>query len=196
MLDDTSHAYLHAITTGNTSEADRLGHILDVATQLEQQHTISLAVAAHDYADVGIAVFPLRPTGKTPLTRNGFKNATTDQVQISDWWAQWPDANIGIPTGHQFDVIDIDGPPGLATMYNGDQALADELTILGIALTSRDGGRHLYVPATGNGNKAALYPGVDYRGTGGYVVAPPSIGANGRRYTWTRNLTTPVAAAA
>ena len=29
-----------------------------------------------------------------------------------------------------------------------------------------------------------VVPGVDVRGDGGYVVAPPSVHASGRRYTW------------
>jgi hypothetical protein len=46
------------------------------------------------------------------------------------------------------------------------------------------GGRHLYVAPSGDGNAANFRPGLDYRGAGGYVVAPPSIGPNGKRYDW------------
>ena len=68
-------------------------------------------------------------------------------------------------------------------------AYVDQLTIVGIALTSRNAGRHLYIRAMeGRGNKANIYPGVDYRGSGGYVVAPPSMGANGRRYQWLQQI--------
>jgi hypothetical protein len=49
------------------------------------------------------------------------------------------------------------------------------------------GGCHLYVAATGAGNRARLLPGVDWRGAGGYVVAPPSLHASGERYRWTRS---------
>ena len=35
--------------------------------------------------------------GKHPLTENGFKNATRDEATIQVWWAESPDANIGIP---------------------------------------------------------------------------------------------------
>ncbi len=198
MLDDTSTAYTAALTRGDHDEAERLGRVLDIATQLEQRQrdTVDLHAAALDYAQQGIAGFPLRPRDKRPLTGHGFKDATTDPGQITAWWTATPDANIGVPTGHTFDVVDIDGTEGLAALYNGDPAAVDSLTILGVAMTSRDGGRHLYVPSTGRGNGTQWWPGVDYRGLGGYVVAPPSIGANGRRYTWTQPLNVAQAAAA
>jgi hypothetical protein len=199
MLDDTSRAYLAAIEAGDDATVDHFTHILDVADELERQRraAVRLADAAHGYAERGVPVFPIQPGGKKPLSAHGFKDATVDHAQIDGWWRQWPDANIGVPTGGTFDVIDIDGLEGVAAMYGGDVPLIDSVTVLGVAFTSRDGGRHLYVPAVpGATNKAALYPGVDYRGAGGYVVAPPSIGTNGRRYQWVRPLTLTVGAVA
>jgi hypothetical protein len=45
---------------------------------------------------------------------------------------------------------------------------------LGTVSTPRPGGLHVYVRASGHGNRAGMLPGVDYRGLGGYVLAPPS----------------------
>ena len=56
----------------------------------------SLLAAALDDARRGIPVFPCHPADKRPLTRNGFKDATTDEQQIRAWWQQWPDALIGM----------------------------------------------------------------------------------------------------
>ena len=60
------------------------------------------------YAELGYAVFPCAPGRKTPLTRHGFQEATTDANQIERWWQQHPAANIAIAT-QGLVVIDIDG---------------------------------------------------------------------------------------
>lgn len=190
-MDDASLAYTNAILHADTADADRLGAMLDVATTLEQaqrNHPGRIRHAAHIYANLGIPVFPIIPRGKRPLTAHGFKDATVDHAQIDAWWDATPDANLAYPTGILFDVVDIDGPTGLAQLYNGEEAVIDSLTVLGVALTSRDAGRHIYIPPTGEGNGTSWWPQVDYRGLGGYVVAPPSIGGNGRRYEWVRHL--------
>lgn len=187
MLDPTSLDWLDAYQRGDQQEVERLGVLLNIADRLEQQRRhdpAALYHAARDYAAAGIPVFPCQPRGKRPLSDHGFKDASCDPDQISAWWMTWPDANIATPTGITFDVVDIDGREGITAVYNGEHALVDDLTVLGVALTSRDAGRHLYVPPTGRGNATAILPGVDYRGTGGYVVVPPSVGANGRVYTW------------
>jgi hypothetical protein len=50
------------------------------------------------------------------------------------------------------------------------------------------GGWHLLYAPTGLGNRVGLLPGVDWRGHGGVIVAPPSIHASGRAYRWVRPL--------
>ena len=65
------------------------------------------ASKALDLADVGVAVFPCAPS-KAPLTKHGYKDASTDPVQVRDWWHQLPGALIGVPCGKHFVVIDCD----------------------------------------------------------------------------------------
>lgn len=187
-LDSTSRAYVAAVMAGDDNLAGRLGTVLDTADALDRardQRPTRLRDAALAYAADGVAVFPLRPRGKQPLTAHGFHDATTGAAQVAAWWAATPDANIGLPTGLTFDVIDIDGRDGLLAM------VADRhgLDVIARATTTRPAGHHWYVPVAGHGNRTALIPGVDYRGTGGYVVAPPSIGATGRAYRWLTPLT-------
>lgn len=159
-------------------EADR--RLADKRARLARPE--ALLVAARWYAGHHIAVFPCEPGGKRPLTRNGFKDATTDLEQIERWWAATPQANIGLPTGRRFDVIDIDGPDG----YRSFGLMREEgilPPVLAWAATPR-GGQHAYILPTGDGNAANVRPGVDYRGRGGYVIAAPSIGPTGARYDW------------
>jgi hypothetical protein len=149
------------------------------------------AASALWYAEVaGLRVFPLQAGSKVPWRgSNGCKGATADSEQIRAWWTEAPESNIGIATGHLVDVIDIDGPPGVKTWAE----IKDDLPpILGHVSTPRPGGNHLYVAATeGRGNKAGIFPGIDYRGAGGYVVAPPSVIRDGDHpgdYRWIRPL--------
>lgn len=133
-------------------------------------------------------VFPLVARGKKPLTTNGFHDATCDADQIRAWWARWPDANLGTPTGAAgcgFDVVDLDGDAGLARQTE----FAAELDVRAIAFTPGDGvkrkpGRHLYVPASGDGCLNGFADGCDYKGIGGYCCLPPSVALHGVRYAW------------
>lgn len=142
-----------------------------------------LADSAVWYADqYGWAVFPLIPGGKTPATPNGFKDATTDTGQIRRWWQQNPNYNIGLPTGGLFDVVDVDVPEG--TFSWADLRDSGSCPDIHGWVATPSGGWHVYVQPTGIGNKAGWVLGVDFRGAGGYVVAPPSVLSehDGRRY--------------
>ena len=149
-----------------------------------------LLAAALNYARLGIPVFPLPPGSKQPYPGSrGFKDATTDVDQIKAWWTRAPESNIGIATGRMVDVIDLDGPQGVESW----QAVSGT-PVVGVVSTPRPGGRHLYVMATGKVCATGLFPGVDFRGTGGYVVAPPSTYDGDAdhpyqgQYVWVREL--------
>jgi Bifunctional DNA primase/polymerase, N-terminal len=134
---------------------------------------------ALEYAGRGIPVFPCQPHGKRPLTEHGFKDASTDADVIREWWSveRWCDANIGIPTGVAFDVLDVDSAGALAEL-----ALHGDLGFTPIVRTGR-GVQFLFEP-TGLGNRAGVIPEVDWRGIGGYVIAVPSLHASGVEYAW------------
>jgi hypothetical protein len=143
-----------------------------------------LDAAVYYAGHLGWPIFPLKTGEKVPATRNGLHDATTDLEQILAWWDTNPWLNIGIATGHAFDVVDIDAPAG----FEGYAQLTEEAgarpQILAAAHTANSG-RHLLVAPTGRGNFAGLRPGVDFRGAGGYIVAPPSrLAPDGRPYTW------------
>jgi Bifunctional DNA primase/polymerase, N-terminal len=94
-----------------------------------------------------------------------------------------PHANIGLATGYAFDVLDVDGPAGAHAI----QTLAAEhgLHSSGPLVRTGGGGWHFYLAPIGLGNAHPVgLEHVDWRGRGGYVVAPPSRHASGRPYQW------------
>lgn len=171
-------------TAIDQGDADAIAALEPIIDQLDTHAKVSLEEAALWYAEQGLHIFPLSPGSKIPFKgTGGFRDATTDPEMIRAWWSGGnPRANIGIATGHLVDVIDIDGPAGQQSrVANWDMLTA--IPALGKVTTPRAGGMHIYVPASGRGNKAGLLPGIDYRGLGGYVVAPPSVNDQGQ-YTW------------
>lgn len=147
-----------------------------------QKPSVTLHQAALWYVDMGLRVFPLGQGSKIPFKGSrGCLDATNDAGRINDWWTATPDANIGLATGHLVDVVDIDGPGGQKSRaQHWDQIFAAiEADQVAKVSTPRPGGMHIWVPATGEGNSTNIVPSVDYRGLGGYVVAPPSVIAPG-----------------
>lgn len=165
----------HLMAAGRTQEAMALAEWLDDQPTRPRP---TLGGSALWYAEHGLPVFPLQPLSKKPFhgTR-GVKEATTDLDTVVSWWREHPNANIGLATGHGVDVIDFDG---LEAHVSWGENAPDRESYGGIVLatvsTPRPGGLHVYVPTpeAQPGNRANLVPRVDYRGLGGYVVAPPS----------------------
>lgn len=147
--------------------------------------------AALTYAVLyGWPVFPIIPQGKKPATATGFKEATRDPAIIAQWWDRNPEYNIGIATGAGNDgifVIDLD--ENAEKGVSGIKTLMDYETVHGAlpaTITSQTprGGRHLLFRSDSDVKcKTGISPGVDIRGSGGYIVVPPSV-VNGKEYRW------------
>jgi len=161
-------------------------------------------LAAHQYADAGWPVFPARPGGKEPLIPSahpagdpqarqcrgecgreghGLHDAVTSHQQISRWWSRTPDANVAIATGAPGpDVLDIDvhtsgaGWPALNRLKRAGLVPAPTAII-----RTPSGGAHLYFRGSDQRNGSLPRHHLDHRGTGGYVIAPPST-TGGRAY--------------
>lgn len=178
---------LHAaLAVEDLDEFDRLAALIEeMAAQRRDRLAApgALASSAAWYAAQGVDIFPVQPGGKVPMPGLRWRDqATTNAHQIAAWWRAWPQANIGMPTGLRWDVVDVDGPPG----YQSFGLLREQGRLpetIGRSATPR-GGMHVFVGITGSGNAAGYCPGLDYRGLGGYVVLPPSWGPNGRQYEW------------
>ncbi len=144
---------------------------------------------AQSCARFGLRVFPCKPKGKAPATAHGCKDASADPGQIAAWWDGAYLYNVAIATGGGIVVLDVDVNHN-AGKY-GDETLAElerqhgPLPETWMCLTG-GGGIHYYFacddPALTVGTGFA--PGLDYRGAGGYVIAPPSTHESGREYVW------------
>jgi hypothetical protein len=161
--------------------------------------------AALDYASRGLPVFPVYPLvevrgrfackcrctircespGKHPMTRHGLKDATADAAVVRQRWYCAPDANVGIACSAECCVLDVD------PRHGGDVALAElerQHGLLPVTWTAKTGGggwHHFFRPQHEIRNSAGtIGAGLDIRGTGGYVVAPPSRHVSGNYYEW------------
>lgn len=147
--------------------------------------------AAHQYAEHGWPVFPC--AGKNPAIPkrqggNGFKDATTDPTVIDRMWGRFPGANIGLRTGQAsgLAVLDIDPRHGGTNALNRIETERGCLPGTLMSQTGSGGLHMLYKWAPGIGCGVNLWgPGLDLRGEGGYIIAPPSTHPDtGKPYTW------------
>jgi hypothetical protein len=134
--------------------------------------------AALAYAAIGWPIFPCQPGAKTPATAHGFKNATTDPDVIRSWWSAEPALNVAIATGWPGpDVLDVDDrESGTGWAAFGRLKRAGLLAGAQMLVRTRSGGLHVYF--AGSDQRNAAYIGganLDFRATGGYVLAPPSF---------------------
>lgn len=145
---------------------------------------------ALEYAAYGWAVFPLLPRSKAPATPNGFHDAVKEAEAVKALWGTRTNFNIGIATGEisAFWVLDIDPD------HNGDKSLEEWENKYGslpetLISNTGGGGKHYFfkipsgivIPCS----VGKLAPGIDTRGNGGYIAAPPSIHPSGVQYTFT-----------
>ena len=127
--------------------------------------------AALKLADAGMPVFPCR-ADKTPTTPHGFKNAVTDSATVRELWRQRPGPLIGVPTDavSGINLLDLDFPrhPESQTWYDQNRHRLPVTRTHG-TLSS---GLHLlfkHDPSV-RGSAGKIVPGVDTRGSGGYLI--------------------------
>jgi len=140
--------------------------------------------AALWYTELGFAVFPCAPGRKIPLTEHGFKDATTDSDQITNWWKCNPDANVAIRTDGML-VLDIDGADNQWLASDPDRL--QELATAPTSLTPRGGRHHFFRQPVGrawHNTASRLAERIDTRANGGFVLVAPSE-VDGNRYEWT-----------
>jgi hypothetical protein len=125
--------------------------------------------------------------GKHPRVAGGLNAATVDGAQVEAWWSRWPIANVGVRTGAASGLVVIDIDPAHGGTESLERLVAQhgELPEGRVVRTGSDG-RHLYFLHPGglvhNDAGRRLGPGLDIRGDGGYVIAPPSTHTSGGRY--------------
>jgi len=134
----------------------------------------------------GMHVFPCRPRDKRPAVARGVLEATTDLDVIRNWWRQEPEFNVAVATGRRSGifVLDLDNENAeselrkIEAQHGSQQATVEVITARGRDIYFR-------MPNAVVRNSAGkIAPGIDVRGDGGYVLAPPSIHPSGRRYAW------------
>jgi hypothetical protein len=140
------------------------------------------------YARYGWPVFPCQPGSKQPATRHGFRDATTDPGQIRSWWDRQQDANVAIATGLPGpDVLDVDQHGLAGNGFTACHRLAAAGLLNGVSavVVTPGGGLHLYFAGSRQPSGRLPRQHLDFRATGGYVLAPPSQ-VSGRHYRLVR----------
>jgi hypothetical protein len=138
--------------------------------------------AALAYLDLGFNVMPVNPKTKRPYKE--WLHLQTERVEpyeVEGWWLAYPEANVAIITGSISNLVVFD----LDTQAAQDHVSQHGTPRTPMSRTSK--GLHIYLsyPSILVGNKTDKKIGMDVRGEGGYVVAPPSVHMTGFKYKWT-----------
>ncbi len=139
----------------------------------------SAKAAAADYERGGWCPIPIKKRSKqTALGQLApYLNRRATKEELAAW--AWP--GVGIVTGPVSGVLvlDVDGPEGEVELRKHGHPVTP-------MVRTSSGGLHLYFrhPEQRVRTGIRVAPGLDVKAAGGYVVAPPSLGANGKPYEW------------
>jgi len=139
--------------------------------------------AALKYQQMGFSIIPVKPDKKPCLmTWAEYQKIKPTEDTIKKWWTTWPDANPAIVTREisNIMVVDVDSAQGLDELNK----LIPETLTTPIAKTPGGGWHYYFAYQNGLPNKARVFSDCDIRTDGGYIIAPPSIGENGKPYAW------------
>lgn len=139
---------------------------------------------ALDYLKRGFSIIPVKPKGKIPLIPwSDFHTSLPTEDEVKQWFTTWPDANIGIVTGKISGLVVVDCDTDEALTWFQDRYKGTTPTV------KTPKGMHFYFKySNGIRNAARVVDGIDIRGDGGFVVAPPSIGFNNKGYIFIKDL--------
>ena len=167
------------------------------------EQVMNFTEVASYYASLGWQVFPVHSTeggvctctngtacknpGKHPRIPNGLNGASDKTWRIKTWGGKWSEANVGIRTGAAsgFFVLDVDvkggGPKTLKKLKKGKDWW-DTVT----CKTGGGGSHYYFLMPEGKKirSRVGVFDGIDVRGDGGYVIAPPSQHHTGNLYMW------------
>ncbi len=139
--------------------------------------------AALAYAERGWPIFPCK-IDKTPYTKHGVNDATTNPERIKKWWKRWPRANIALNVGEAgMMVIDLDPGHSMEELEKNVGPIPNTQ----LQASTPRGGSHLYLTLNEGElvamSESRLAPHVDVRSFHSYVLLPPSVTKDGA-YEW------------
>jgi len=159
----------------------------------------SIKNAIHSYTQDGLYIFPIKPKSKEPSTPHGFKDATNNFDAFMKYYRA--EVGIGLETGSKNNIYVIDcdvekedhkpilknGKPVQLGFLNFRKHFniknASDRRLNTRMVKTQSGGLHIYykLPDGKEPLKSVIgkLPGLDLKGEGGYVVAPPSVGQYG-----------------
>jgi putative DNA primase/helicase len=139
----------------------------------------SAKAAAANYHRLEWCPIPIKERSKEPnlLELQPYLSRRPTREELGAW--AW--SGVGIVTGELSGVLvlDVDGPEGEAELRKHGHPATP-------MVRTPSGGLHLYFkhPARPVNTSIRVAPGLDVKASGGYVVAPPSLGPNGKPYEW------------
>ncbi len=144
--------------------------------------------AAMDYLSRGWSVIPVQERAKRPaIAWKAFQTECVSEETLHEWFRRSPNYNVAIVTGKLSGIVVLDVDP----KHGGNKSLRELEHEHGalprtVQSVTGGGGRHYYFAHPGGEvrNRAGILPGIDLRGDGGCIVAPPSVHPSGRRYRW------------
>lgn len=156
--------------------------ILDFAIYYVEEKNFSVIPLIGKIPDASVLPKETNEKGELKATWKPFQKRKPTRAEIEKWFSSG-NRNIGIVTGSisGIAVVDLDGAEAIQ--------LAKDLELPDTPVVKTARGYHLYYryrPGIRNFQKRDDLPGIDLRGDGGYVVAPPSIHTSGVQYAWVK----------
>lgn len=146
--------------------------------------------AAAGYLARGWSVIPMREKAKRPaIAWKRYQTRCVTEEGLHDWFQRSPNYNVGIVTGKLSGLVVLDVDPGHGGTASLKKLAREEGRLpQTMAAITGGGGRHFYFRHPGEEvhNRAGIRPGIDLRGDGGCIVAPPSVHPSGKRYRWVK----------